>query len=97
MLNNEYFHYIVVQSMEKTIDEVEAELKRATESRVRAMKAIFKFREEHGEQYFKRRRGRIRSEGELRRLAEACRLNWKLMEEVGLIRRDSNGEIVVNV
>lgn len=83
--------------MEKTIEEIEEELKRATASRVRAMITIFKLREKYGDQYRKRRRGKVRSEEELRRLAEACRLNWKLMEEVGIIRRSNNGEIVVKI
>jgi len=80
--------------MEKTVEEIREELEKASESRARAMMTIFRLREELGKQYFGKRRGRVRSEEELRRLAEACRLNWKLMEEEGIIRC-SNGEIIV--
>jgi len=95
MLNNESSIIFISKSMEKAIEEIEKELEKANESRFRAMLAIFKLREEYSEQYLKRKRGKIRSKEELLRLAEACRLNWKLMEEVGIIRRISNEEIVV--
>jgi len=70
-------------------------LERASDVRVRAMMVILKFREELGVRYL--RRGGVRSDVELRRLAEACRLNWKFMEEVGIIRWGEKGEIIVRV
>jgi hypothetical protein len=82
--------------MEKTIEEMEEELRGKTISRAKAMMTIFKLREGYGEQYLQKKRGRVRSEEELRRLAEACRLNWKFMEEVGMIRRN-DGEILVRI
>lgn len=72
-------------------------LERASDVRVRAMIAILKLREELGVQYLKSVRGGVRSEEELRRLAEACRLNWRFMEEVGIIRWEKKGEITVRV
>jgi len=82
--------------MEKTVEEIKKELERAYKSRVKAMIAIFKLREESDKQYFGRRRGRMRSEEELRKLAESCRLNWKLMEEAGIVQCN-NGEIIVRI
>jgi len=72
-------------------------LERASDVRVKAMIAILKFREELGDRYLKSMRGSVRSEEELRRLAEVCRLNWKFMEEVGIVRWEKKGEIIVRV
>lgn len=72
-------------------------LERASDVRVRAMIAILKLREELGVQYLKSARGGVRGEEELRRLAEVCRLNWRFMEEVGIIRWEKKEEIIVRV
>lgn len=88
--------FVLNGSMEKTMKEMEEKLREKTMFRAKAMMMIFKLREEYGEEYLQKRRGRVRSEEELRRLAEACRLNWKFMEEVGMIRRD-DGEILVKI
>jgi hypothetical protein len=83
--------------VEKSIEEFEKEIEKVSRYKIKAMIALLKLREEYGAEYLKKKRGAIRNKDELRKLAEACKLNWKFMEEVGIIRRINNKEIIIAI